>query len=161
LRRFEAAIGAARPLTRLRDNQPRGVQDPADGRGRRHVPALALESAGDADRSSVKALRGQIVAQLDDPLRQCRWRLLRIGARSVRARLDRLQAAVAVVDQQLVNPLTRDTELRSGLRGRSTCWTTESTITRGFDIPLTVNDHATHPCSHAVSDHPTHASSNS
>ena len=50
---LEAAVGAARPLMRLRGDQPGGVQDPPDRRSRRNVPVFGSQPRRDGDRAGV------------------------------------------------------------------------------------------------------------
>ena len=61
-RGLEAQPRAAWALVRLRRDQPRGMEDAPDGRGRWDRPALALEMPGDHDRAGIEPSGGELGA---------------------------------------------------------------------------------------------------
>jgi hypothetical protein len=102
LRGLKAHERALRALARLGDDEPRPGEDPADRRRRRRLESLALEVPGDRDRSRVAAGRGQLAPQLDDPLTNRLSGRARTRLRAFGARLERIQATVAISLQQPV-----------------------------------------------------------
>jgi hypothetical protein len=64
--RLEPEAGGAGPLAWLGSDQAGGVQDPADGRGRRDVQPGLFQAPGDRDRAGVPAGRGQLQTGLED-----------------------------------------------------------------------------------------------
>jgi hypothetical protein len=87
LRHLEAQIGRSGPLSRLRGDQPRLLQDPMDRRWRRRPAAFLLEVPGDRVRSGVQTVRGQLHPQLDYPVTNGLGRAGRRGLRAAGARL--------------------------------------------------------------------------
>jgi len=72
--------------------QAGGVQDPADGRGRRDVQPGLFRVPGNADRVGVPAGRGQLQTGLDDEVADLVFGRPRIAPRPAGTGLDRLQA---------------------------------------------------------------------
>ena len=105
LGRLEAQVGGPGPLAGLGGDQPGGVQDPADRRGRGDVQPGLLQVPGDGDRPGVPAGRGQLEAGLDDELADLVLRRLRAALRPAGPGLDRLQPARLVPGHETVQVL--------------------------------------------------------
>jgi hypothetical protein len=117
-RGLEAPPGAAWALVRLGDDQPGGMEDAPDRRGRRDGPARAPEVPGDRGRARVQAPGSELDPQGDDPVALGIRCATGAGARPARPRLDGLETVVAVAPQQAVQMPAADPVL--GRRGRVT-----------------------------------------
>ena len=104
-RGLEADPRAARALARLGHDQPGGVEDAPDGRGRRDRQALATEVPRDGDRSAIETAAHEFRPQRDDPLADVVRRPAGVGAWPARAWLEGLEAAVPVPAEQAVQVL--------------------------------------------------------
>jgi hypothetical protein len=111
-RGLEAPPGAARALARLGHDQPGGVEDAPDGRGRRGRQALAPEVPGNGGRARVQAPGSELDPQGNDPVAHGIRRAPRAGARPARPRLDGLEAVVAVTAQEAVEVPAADAGLQ-------------------------------------------------
>ena len=99
---LEAVPRAARALARLRRHQPGGVEDAPDGRARRDAQPLTPEVPGDGERTSVEATGGELGAQRDDTFADMVRCPAGAGPRAARARINGLEATVAVPAQEPV-----------------------------------------------------------
>ena len=113
-RGLEAEPRAARPLARLGDDQARRVEDAPDGRGRRDRQALALEVPGDRHRAGIEPAGGELGAQRRRSARGPRPASARAAAWPARARLEGLEAALAVAAEQALEMLTTEPVLGRG-----------------------------------------------
>ena len=93
---LEPDPGAARALARLGHDQPGGVEDAPDRRGRRRRQALAPEVPGNGGGARVQTSGSELEPQAKDPVADGIRRAARARARPARARLDGLEAVFAV-----------------------------------------------------------------
>lgn len=71
---FEAVQGGLGALLRFGDDEPGGVEDPADRGGRGRAQSFAFEVPGDRDGPGVQSGSDQFTAQVQDPVRgRLRW----------------------------------------------------------------------------------------
>ena len=106
--------GAARALARFGHDQPGGVEDAPDGRGRRDGQALALEVPGDRGRARVETMGGELRAEGDDPDALGVGCPVRAGVRSAGAWINGVESAVPVPMQEPVQVPAADPELGRG-----------------------------------------------
>src|SRR5690606_26540999 len=115
LRRLEADEGAPRPLPGLRRDEVRGVQDAADARQGRRLQPLTLKVPGDRGRPVVEAVSLQLTAQLPDALANTLLDGPSVTPGLPGARLDRLDATLAITREEHVHPLPGDAVTTSRL----------------------------------------------
>lgn len=108
---LEAEVGALGAFAWFRGDQPRGVQDPADRRGRGGVQSLAFEVPRDRDRAGVVTGGGEGAAEFDNPFTDLAGGLLRARLRSPRSWVDSGESALTVAGQKPVQMLTVDAVL--------------------------------------------------
>ena len=118
-RGLEPDPGAPGPLVRLGDDETRGVEGPADGRGRRDRQGLAPEVPRDRDRPGVEPLARELRPEGNDPLAHLVGRPLGARVRPAGPRLDGLEPVLTVPAQEPVQVLAADPVLgRGGGDGR-------------------------------------------
>jgi hypothetical protein len=98
--RLEPDPEAPGPLVGLRHDEARPVEDPADGRDRRHREALVPEMPGDGCRARVEPPGGEADPEGDDPLPQLVGDGVRAGARAPGPGLQAVGALLAVPGEE-------------------------------------------------------------
>ena len=96
---------------RLGDDEARGVEDPADGRGRRDGQGLAPEVPGDRGRPGVEPARGELDPQGGDPVPHRVRHGLGAAARPARPGLQAVEPVLPVPAQQPVEVAPTDAAL--------------------------------------------------
>jgi len=102
----EALVGGPGSFPGFGGDQPGGVQDPADGRGRRWSVAVLLEVPGQGHRAGVQAVGGQLEAQLDDPVPERLGGGVWVRPWSTGPGVDGIEPAFAVASQEAMQVLS-------------------------------------------------------
>jgi len=111
-RGLEPDPGAAWTLPWFGHDEPGGMEDAPDGRGRRDGQAVPLEVPGDGGGTRVETSRDKLPAQGGDPVADDAGGSLRAGVRPAGSWLEVVETAVPVADQEAVQVLTADPVLR-------------------------------------------------
>src|SRR5690606_21862935 len=114
----------------LRRDEVRGVQDAADARQGRRLQPLTLKVPGDRGRPVVEAVSLQLTAQLPDALANTLLDGPSVTPGLPGARLDRLDATLAITREEHVHPLPGDAVTTSRL-----AWSQRTVDDRKDDDP--------------------------
>jgi hypothetical protein len=111
---LEPDPGAARALARLGHDEPGGMEDAPDGRGRRGGQALPLQVPRDGGRTRVQAAGGELDPQGDDPATHLVGCPVRARVRPPGPRPEVVEASITVPAQEPVQVAAADAELGCG-----------------------------------------------